>query len=115
MSVLEPTALLDRWRTEAQIFERFGQDAQARMIRRFVADLESWWDSRAREMVTVEEAVEISGYSRSALEQMRRDRKLSEVGPGRFLAGELPRKPQLLDTGEPNIAALVLESRERGL
>jgi hypothetical protein len=113
MSALEPTALLDRWSREAESFDRFGQSAQAAMIRRCSEDLREWWEKRNRELVTVEEAIEISGYSRSALEQMRRDGKLSEVGPGRFLAGELPRKPQLLDTGEPNIAALVLQSRER--
>jgi hypothetical protein len=117
MSALDPTTVLERWRSEAESFDRFGQAAPAAMLRRCAEDLREWWETRARELVTTEEAIEISGYSRSALESMRRDGKLTAAGsPGdpRYVAGELPSKPRRLDTGEPDLASMVLDARGRG-
>lgn len=120
MSVRDPTRLLERWESEADSFSRFGQTAQAAMMRRCAEDLREWWEARGHELVTTEEAIELSGYSRSALEEMRRQGKVTAAGePGRplYRRGELPRKPRRLprlrlESGEPDVVGEVLLARE---
>jgi len=122
MPLADPPALATKWKAEAETLRRWGATQQAAALEACADHLVSWWEEQLHRRVTTEEAVEISGYTRSALEKMRADGKLTNAGedgkPAYFL-GELPSKPKPLpgrrhsraDDAEPDLAKELLSLR----
>lgn len=87
--------LAQRWRVEAALFRRRGLVAYAELTESFASDLEAAvreWDLGE---LTLEEAVNVSGYSYSALQKKVANGELENVGSKgspRVRRGQLPRK-----------------------
>ena len=89
--------LVNHWRAHAALLRRYGADAQAAVLERCAADVEAEDQERANASVTLEEAVEMTGFSRSHLRRLWRKgdkvRRVGTDGAPLFYASELPRKP----------------------
>ena len=94
---MNPHDLLERWRSEADAYERDGALVRGDALLRRVADeLEAAWREYEAEELTISQAAEESGYSESHLYQMLSEKKIPNAGgPGspRILRKDLPRKP----------------------
>lgn len=90
--------LVADWREDADVLERHGRDGQAARLRRYAEEVEDALRRRRSELVTIEEASDISGYSAEHLRRLVREEKLEAEQPGgkggRILVprGALPRK-----------------------
>jgi hypothetical protein len=100
------------------VLRRWGALDQAAAIEGCAQHLLAWWDEQLYREVTTEEAIEISGFSRSGLERLRECGKLTKAGDAgepRYIPVELPRKarrlPPKTPNGEPDLAAEVLPFR----
>lgn len=112
------TELVDRWRQEIAVLQRWGAERQATVLQTCLKDVEEWHREQQLRELTIKEAAEVSGFSRSALEKMGKRGELTPVGsPGhpRYIAGELPRKARRrqlrIMNGEPDLAGEVLTGR----
>lgn len=108
--------LIERWRADEDVLRKYKQESTADALRRRRRELRAWWQEQASRELTTHEAEALSGYSRSALEQMRGAGKITAAGePGapRYVASELPLKPRKLKAGEPDLAGVVLQAKER--
>lgn len=123
MSADPLTDLVDRWRATAERLRNYGADAQARAVERCVEDLKEARAERDLQTLTLREAVEVSGYSYSRLQELVGDKipNVGEPGAPRVRRGDLPRKPgqasgtvEVADTedGEPDLARARLERTE---
>lgn len=96
---MDPVAeLVAGWRDDADALERHGRDGQAARLRAYAEEVEDALRRRRSELVTIEEAARISGYSAEHLRRLVREDKLEADQPGgkggRILVarGALPRK-----------------------
>ena len=116
-----PQELAAQWKAEAEILQQWGATEQATALEGCAERLMNWWEEELYRRVSTEEAAEISGYTRSGLDRMRADGRLTNAGDeGKpaYLLGELPCKPRPLpkrhsraERAEPNLAAEVLSVR----
>ena len=72
--------LASEWRSEAVLFKRRGMEESARQAESYAAELEGRLREWAGEMLTLAEAVEESGFSRSTLERRIDSGELPNVG-----------------------------------
>ena len=110
--------LASEWRSEAVLFKRRGMEGSARQAESYAAELEGRLREWAGEMLTLAEAVEESGFSRSTLERRIDSGELpnvGEVGAPRVRRIDLPRKagcPDFrTDNGAPDLASEILARR----
>lgn len=92
----ELESLAASWRLRAQELRTWGAFGNAETLERAATELTASLDSMAGELVTLEQAAELSGYNADSLRRMVREKKLHAVRRGRrlyFRAGDLPRKP----------------------
>jgi hypothetical protein len=85
-----------RWRAQAKQLLTYGAESQAITLEACAIELEEAWLGWQRETLTLEQAVEESGYSRSHLNRLIRESLLPNSGTEgetRILRGHLPRKP----------------------
>ena len=112
--ISRPTA---RWRSEAKILHRRGASEQAAVLEQCASELEQEGRLFSLEELTLDQAVEESGYSYSALEKMIRTGRISNAGlpnQPRIRRGDLPKKPgsrQEPSADEPDLAELVLAGK----
>lgn len=99
-------ALLTRWRKDAEVLERHERPRQAERLRRYADEVDDALHRRRRELVSVAEAAELSGYSEKHLRRLVRQGKLDAERPGgeggRILVprGDLPRKAKRTADGD---------------
>ncbi len=103
-----------RWHSEAEILRRRGAEKQAAVLKQCACELEQERRLVALEELTLEQAVEESGYSYSALQKMVREGTIPNAGKKcvpRVRRCDLPKKPggsNQPTKGEPDLAELVL-------
>ena len=88
--------LPEKWRAEADAYERDGVLGHALLLRRVADGLARAFADWELEALTLAEAEAESGYARSSCERMIKDGKVENVGePGapRVRRCDLPRKP----------------------
>lgn len=89
-----PAALAARWRSDAQVFRRYGAAGRARMLERMAAELELSTGADECATVDLSTAAALSGFSRAHLRRLIREGKLTTVADGALVrVGDLPRKP----------------------
>jgi hypothetical protein len=110
--------LASEWRQKATLLREYGAEAQAAAIEACAVELtdaiRAWQD----EPLTLEQAVEESGYSYSTIQQKVAAGEIPNVGSRgrpRVRRYDLPRKTPtpslLLESGEPDLAGEVLAAR----
>jgi len=114
-----PSALVTRWRAEAEVLRRRGAEPLAVGLESCAAELEQWAKEHALEALTLEQAVAESGYSYSALQHMVAEGKIKNAAkPGhrpRIRRADLPRKVQTSASAPVvQLADRVLRARQRG-
>lgn len=88
--------LTDRWRNEAVLFRRYGDERGATICELHANELEAAVGAAQLEAVTLEEAKQIGGYSYSHLQHMVKDGTLENVGKDgapRIRRSDVPIKP----------------------
>ncbi len=109
--------LAEGWRADAVVLRKRGATAQAEALESCVADHEQVLNDWHTEQLTLAQAAEESGYSYSALQQMK-NLNVGTSGAPRLRRCDLPRKPQRsgprLATGQPDIADEILTSKLAG-
>ncbi len=112
------TALAGRWRSEAELLRRRGQEALAAMAESYADELEAAWEAWRNEELTVAQAAEESGYSKETLRRRVRTGDLpAERGNGKkshitVRRGDLPQKPQRRQTNGGTSEAAVTYNPE---
>jgi hypothetical protein len=110
----------DTWLAEAEILRRRGAGSLADVLESCARDFEAWLRERDLELLTLDEAVQESGYSYSSLEKSVRSGRLPNAGkPGRprIRRCDLPRKVNgaswdMQDKAGPDLAGAILRTRE---
>lgn len=108
-------SLARRWREESRSLRQRGADAQAALLESCATELEEHERLVSLEALTLEDAVQESGFSYAALQKMVATGRIENVGRRyrpRVRRGDLPRKgnkPSLIQA-EPDLAARVLAS-----
>ncbi len=110
-------SLAERWRLEAKMARQIGADPQATTLEKCAAELESQEREEGLRLVTLHEAVTLTGYSYSALEKGVRAGRLPNAGTKhrpRLRMVDLPRKPGVTMRAEPgpDLAERVLAHRK---
>ncbi len=107
--------LPEAWREKATELRRFGAVGQACTLEHCANDLDEAWRDWQQEPLTLEEAVEESGYTYSSLQKKVASGKIPNIGePGapRVRRQDLPRKAPRpgfkLETGEPDLVEEIL-------
>ena len=115
---MSPRDLPEAWREKATELRRFGAEDQATTLEYCADDLDETWRIWQTEPLTLDEAVEESGYSYSSLEKRVRSGRIpniGELGAPRVRRADLPRKaprPRFkLETGEPDLAEEILAAK----
>ena len=83
------------WREHAAAMRKYGLEFFATALEQCAADVEAEERERAASRVTLEEAVEITGFSRSHLRRLWRTRRVRPLGSEEspeFYLTDLPRK-----------------------
>ncbi len=104
-------ALAEKWRSDAAVLRTRGAASQADLLQSTAAELEETWRCFQFEEMTLSEAADESGYTRSALEKMLQRGDLRNAGKPskpRVLRCDLPRKPGGRQDEGPDIATEVL-------
>ena len=116
-----PTTLSTRWRALAEQMRSLGAVAQATTLEHCADDLEETWRVWQTEPLTLEEAVEESGYSYSSLQKRVASGEIPNIGESgspRVQRQALPRKAPTrrfeLETGEPDLAETILAGSSAG-
>ena len=116
MSVDSLIELVAEWRAEAEYDRRRGYECGARMLEHYAEELERRVLNVGMDVLTLEQAVEISGYSYSHLQDLVASGAIPNVGKKgspRVLRKDLPRKPSPPLTDGPQLVDRVLTgSRE---
>jgi hypothetical protein len=97
-------SLVSSWLTEAERFDAVGCEGHAKLARAYAQELEAWVEGLAEQVVTLQEASTLSGYSKDHLGRMTRDGKLvnrGQKGAPRIRRGDLPTKSPLSDRAQP--------------
>ena len=106
--------LANEWRADAVVLRKRGAVAQAEALESCVADHEQAVQEWQNEELTLHQAAAESGYSYSALQQMK-DLHLGTSGSPRLRRCDLPRRPgrsgPLLAHGQPDLADEILTSK----
>lgn len=87
--------LAARWRADALVLRKYMAESQAELLERCADEMEAAEASRQLEAVTLEEAVELSGYSYSHLQHLVADGTIENVGKKgapRIRREDVPRK-----------------------
>ena len=93
---------LAQLRADLAVFQRWGAQPYAGMLVRVIADLEAQADAAEAEELTLRGAAQESGYSEDHLGRLVRAgslRNYGRAGSPRVRRGELPRRPQRLQSG----------------
>ena len=117
MNVDRFNRLINRWREEAEVFRRRGDAQRADGAESYALELQQGVEEWLHELLTVEQAVEESGYSYGTLQRRLGDGSMSNVGAKghpRVRRCDLPRKgrassPHLTDG--PDLAGELLNRR----
>ena len=107
----EPFArLVSRWREEAQILRRYGDENKAALLDECASQVETAWCDYLLEELSVEEAAFESGYSLDRLRTLVRrgvipDRRQPDAKSKiRIRRSDLPRRPGLTRTTSTQVA-----------
>lgn len=89
--------LVEHWRTHAALLRRYGAEAQAAVLEQCAAEVEAEILRNEQRRVSLDEAVDITGFTRGHLRRLLKANppKLNNVGTDEepeFIAAELPRK-----------------------
>jgi hypothetical protein len=101
------------WRTDAAVLRRYGAAALADLLERCAADLGSEERARLDALVTLDEAVQLTGFTRGHLRRLCRSGKLANAGTEAapaFRRAALPRKTGTESVGSVHSPALVVEA-----
>lgn len=88
--------LAETWLQDADVLERHGDDRGAELLRLHAGELQGAIREHRREALTLAEAAEASGYSRSHLRHLVADGTIPNAGRSgapRILRRDLPVKP----------------------
>jgi len=88
-------ALIARWRSEAELLRRYGDDAMARMCEMHAREVEDVFESSGAEPLTLSQASVESGFSADHLGRLLRDGALPNAGrrgAPRIRRADLPAK-----------------------
>ena len=99
-----PSALIVRWRAEAALWRRRGQEPLAVLAESFATDLEEALRAAGGEALDLEAAGQESGYSVQHLARLVRKGRIVNAGTEhrpRILRRDLPRKPPMVARGVP--------------
>lgn len=91
-----PEQLPDLWREHAALLRKYGADPQASVLEQCAAEVEAERQRRECARIGLDEAVELTGYSRSHLRRLWRTGQVRQLGTQEspeFHAADLPRKP----------------------
>ena len=91
--------LPDHWRARARTLREYGAVSHAEAVERCDDELETQQAQRDEKAVPLREAVELTGYSESALYRMVQRGDLDDIadnGPPMFRLGDLPLKAKKL-------------------
>ena len=111
MNIARLKAITARWREEAELFDRRGQDGLARQAESYAAELEEEVNAWYLESLTLKEASEESGIPYSTLQQKLSHDELpnsGEKGSPRIQRRYLPSRGGSPHRGGPDIAAEIL-------
>jgi hypothetical protein len=92
-------ALAEKWRSEAELFRRYGNEQGAAACELHADELEEKWGEWQDEPLTVAEAAVESGYSEDHLRQLIREGRIPDnrasgsQGAISVRRGDLPKKP----------------------
>jgi len=92
----ETSDLVRLWREHAATLRKYGADDQAAVLEQCATEVEADRQRRDGATINLDEAVELTGFSRSHLRRLWRTQKVRQVGTRgnpEFLVSELPRKP----------------------
>lgn len=110
--------LVVAWQSRATMLKEYGAEAQAAAIEACATELTDTVKEWQDEELTLEQAVEETGYSYSTLQQKVAAGEITNVGTKgrpRVRRNDLPRKTPLpallLDSGEPDLAGEVLAAK----
>lgn len=84
------------WRAHAEILRSYGAEHIASVLEACAAQLEADERARPHAVATLDEAVQLTGFTRGHLRRLCRSGKLPNVGTEAapaFRLGDLPRKP----------------------
>ncbi|HEU4561028.1 MAG TPA: hypothetical protein VFS20_24465 [Longimicrobium sp.] len=84
------------WREHAALLRRYGAEAQALVLEQCAEEIEAEMQADEARLLTLDEAVEFSGYTRGHLVRLDKAGKLRNVGTTSnplYVRSELPRKP----------------------
>lgn len=89
--------LAGTWREHAALLRKYGAEAQAAVLEQCASEVEAEAREHDSVRVTLERAVEITGFSRSHLRRLWREgkkvRRLGTEAIPEFFLSDLPRKP----------------------
>lgn len=88
--------LTSRWRAEADVLRRRGCEDAARLLEGCAAELEASRHAEASELLTLNEAALLSGYSVATLRRLIGEGALRDMAPSgspMVRRGDLPKKP----------------------
>ena len=107
------SALSLKWREEAEVVSRHGVFGDVgSLLESFAAELDGAIRKHVDELLTIEEAVEESGYSRRAIEDQLKSGKLPNAGKPRqprVRRGDLPYRPHTGGLQGSELGAIVAE------
>jgi hypothetical protein len=92
----EQNDLADLWREHAATLREYGADQQAALLEQCAAEVEAARQQREAARISLDDAVELTGYSRSHLRRLWRTGQVRQLGTHEnpeFHASDLPRKP----------------------
>jgi hypothetical protein len=84
------------WREHAALLRKYGAEQQASVLEQCAAEVEAERQRRETARISLEEAVELTGYSRSHLRRLWRTGQVRKFGTQEnpeFQTDDLPRKP----------------------
>lgn len=90
------TELRAKWSQNLAVFSRYGIETPERIVREFLADLESLERASSVEAVTLKEASLIGGYSIDHLQRLVASQQIENVGrkgKPRIRRGDVPTRP----------------------
>lgn len=88
--------LASLWREDAATLRKYGADQQASVLEQCAAEVEAERQQRETACVSLDKAVEVTGYSRSHLRRLWRTGQVRQLGTREspeFHTEDLPRKP----------------------
>jgi hypothetical protein len=95
------------WRTDAAVLRRYGAAALADLLERCAADLGSEQRAHLDALVTLDEAVQLTGFTRGHLRRLCRSGKLANAGTEAAPAFRLAALPRKTGSGMHEAGGLV--------